>query len=82
MTNKNKATGKLKTEQESDNECTSVNKDSDLETVRDILFGAQMRHGDQQREALAQQLTAMIEDLAKSTHDQFDRLQKEMQALH
>lgn len=88
MTNKSKATGTLKAEQEEDRThktvaaSTSDNTDSDLEAVRDILFGAQLRHGDQQREALSQELTSMIKDLAKSTHDQFDRLQKEMQTIH
>ncbi len=84
MTDKSNATGKLKTELQEDGTQASIaaSSDSDLETVRDILFGAQVRNAEKQREALAQQFTAMLEDLSKSTNDQLERLKNEIQQNH
>tara|TARA_B100001063_G_C16632338_1_gene486479 strand:+ start:299 stop:862 length:564 start_codon:yes stop_codon:yes gene_type:complete len=85
MTDKSKATGKLKAELQNDGtkQAMSVDSssDSDLETVRDILFGAQVRNAEKQRDALAKQFTAMIADLSKNTDDQFENLKNDIQKI-
>jgi hypothetical protein len=85
MTDNSKATKKLKANVQDNEpkESASVDPslDSDLETVRDILFGAQVRNAEKQREALAQQFTVMIQDLSKSTNDQFENLKNDIQKM-
>ena len=86
MTDKSKATGKLKAELQEDETKQSISVDSssgsDLETVRDILFGAQVRNAEKQREVLAQQFTAMVADLSKSTNEQFESLKNDIKKIH
>lgn len=71
MTDNSKATEKSKSEVQ----------EGDLETVRDILFGAQMRKADKQRETLAKELNDTIVRLKKSTDDQFKNLKDDIQTL-
>ena len=55
--------------------------DASLDTVRDILFGAQIRDSEKQRDALAQQLKNMIDELTNATNKRFDTLQNTMQTM-
>jgi chromosome segregation ATPase len=55
--------------------------DASLETVRDILFGAQIRDTHQQREALAQQLKSAIDELSQDADKRFERLHTDLQTM-
>lgn len=83
MTDKSKVAGKSKAEiQENEAKEAALQEsspDSDLDTVRDILFGAQVRNANKEREALAQKFTAMIADLTRQTNDQFESLKNDIQ---
>jgi len=56
--------------------------ESSLDTVRDILFGAQIRQTDQQRSELEKRLQKTIDDLRKDSHKQMAALKEEMEKMH
>jgi chromosome segregation ATPase len=55
--------------------------EASLDTVRDILFGAQIRDSHQQREALAQQLKSAIDELSKDVDKRFESMRSDMQTM-
>ncbi len=56
--------------------------ESSLDTVRDILFGAQLRQTDQQRSELEKRLQKSIDDLQKESNKRMDALKAEMEKMH
>jgi len=56
--------------------------DSSLDTVRDILFGAQIRQTDQERSDLEKRLQKAIDDLRKDSNQRMDALKADMEKMH
>jgi predicted nucleic acid-binding Zn-ribbon protein len=86
MTDKKENSGKSKAskdESEMDDLATALTStESSLDTVRDILFGAQLRQTDQQRSDLEKRLQKSIEDLRKDSNQRMDALKADMEKMH
>lgn len=84
MMEENKKTTKKQqavTLDEKSDQQTQSSADDNLETVREILFGAQLREANWLREMLSQQLNDAVNDLKKSTDERFDSLERSMQTM-
>ena len=81
--NKNSG-GNLNAAQEKANqelEETLVSPDAHLDTVRDILFGAQIKETQKQRANMEKQLKELISSLQKDADEKFSSMQKDMELM-
>lgn len=67
---------------EEGNEEASVSAQQDLETIKEILFGAQVRQAEDTRQQSEDRLIAAIDTLRRETLNSFEQVQKSIRDLN